>query len=206
MGTTERKEREKHQRRQLILDAAQHLFVEQGFEKVSMRNIAEATHYSATAVYHYFADKNALLYALQSRAFERLAQQAEPVGEIASPVERLRALGHIYLRFASENPELFELMFLMSSPIEAVRVPGGPATWSSGQAAFDRMVQVMRYGIEQGVFAYPDAELIALVAWGQLHGLAALALRKRLSIFPEARRGALIEEAIELFIELVSKK
>ena len=206
MATAERKQREKEQRQQLILDAAQRLFIEQGFGKVSMRNIAEATEYSATAVYHYFADKNALLYALQNRAFERLAQQAAPVGEIASPVERLRALGHIYLRFAAEHPELFELMFLMTSPMEAVRAQGGSAPWTSGRAAFDHLVQVIQYGIDAGVFPYSDAELVALMAWAQLHGLAALALRKRLLIFPEARRSTIIEEAMELFIQLVSKR
>ena len=205
MGATERKQREKEQRQQLILDAAQRLFTEQGFSKVSLRNIAEATEYSTTAVYHYFADKNELLYALQNRAFERLAQQAEPVGEIASPVERLRALGHTYLRFAAEHPELFDLMFLMPSPVEAVRTQGGAASWTSGRAAFDRMVQVIQYGIDAGAFPYADAELVALLAWAQLHGLAALALRKRLVIFPEARRAVIIEEAMELFIQLVSK-
>lgn len=205
MGAAERKKREKEERQQLILDAAQRLFIEQGFGKVSMRNIAEATEYSATAVYHYFADKNELLYALQNRAFERLARQAAPVTEITSPVERLRALGHLYLRFAAENPELFDLMFLMTSPMEAVRAQGGAAAWTSGRAAFDCMVQVIQYGIDAGVFPYADAELVALVAWAQLHGLAALALRKRLLIFPEARRAVIIEEAMELFVQLVSR-
>lgn len=205
MGTAERKQREREKRQQLILDAAQRLFIEQGFAKVSMRNIAEATEYSATAVYHYFADKNALLYALQSRAFERLAQQAEAVGAITSPVERLRALGHLYLRFAAEQPELFDLMFLMPHPQGAGPQSESSASWTSGRAAFDCMVQVMQYGIEAGSFPYPDAEVVALMAWGQLHGLAALVLRKRVHIFPEARRTGIIDEALELFITLVSK-
>lgn len=203
MGAAERKKREKGQRQQLILDAAQRLFTEQGFEKVSMRNIAEVTEYSPTAVYHYFTDKNELLYALQNRAFERLAERAESVVLIESPVERLRALGHIYLNFAAEHPDLFDLMFLISSPMEAVRMQEGQATWTSGRAAFDCMVQVIQYGIDVGVFTYPDAELVALLAWGQLHGLAALALRKRLLIFPENRRSTIIEEAMELFIKIV---
>jgi len=205
MGVTERKQREREQRQQLLLDAAQRLFVEQGFEKVSMRNIAEATEYSATAVYHYFKDKNALLYALQNRAFEHLAQQAAPVGEIAEPVARLRALGYLYLRFAAEHPELFELMFLMTNPMEAVQAQDGHVAWTSGRAAFDCMVQVIQYGIDAGVFPHSDAELVALMAWAQLHGLAALALRKRLLIFPEARRAVMLEEAMELFIQLISK-
>lgn len=206
MGVIERKQREKEERQQLILDAAQRLFTEQGFEKVSMRNIAEATQYSPTAVYHYFADKNELLYALQNRAFERLGEQAESVVDIDGPVARLRALGHIYLNFAAEHPELFDLMFLMTSPMQAVRANEGHAPWVSGRAAFDRMVQVIQYGIDGGVFPYADAELVALVAWGQLHGLAALALRKRLLIFPEARQSLIIEEAMELFIKMLSRE
>lgn len=205
MGVTERKQREKEQRQQLILDAAQRLFTEQGFEKVSMRNIAEATEYSSTAVYHYFADKNELLYALQNRAFARLAERAESVVEIEGPVARLRALGHIYLNFAAEHPALFDLMFLMTSPMNTVQANGSHASWTSGRAAFDCMVQVIQYGIDEGVFPYPDAELVALVAWGQLHGLAALALRKRLLIFPTARHSVIIEEAMELFIKMVSR-
>jgi hypothetical protein len=142
---------------------------------------------------------------LQNRAFEHLAKRAESVVFIESPAERLRALGHIYLSFAAENPELFDLMFLITSPMEAVRVQGGHATWTSGRAAFDCMVQVIQYGIDAGAFSYPDAELVSLVAWGQLHGLAALALRKRLLIFPEDRRSTIIEEAMELFVQMVSK-
>ncbi|CAN5278202.1 TetR/AcrR family transcriptional regulator [soil metagenome] len=205
MGSKERKHREKEERQHLILDAAERLFIEQGFSKVSMRNIAEATQYSATAVYHYFTDKNALLFALQNRTFERLAQQAQPVGLVASPVDRLRALGYVYLHFAADNPELFELMFMMGSPLVATGTADEPASWTSGRAAFDHMVAVIQYGIDAGVFHPSDAELVALVAWAQLHGLATLALRKRLLIFPEARRAVIIDEALELFVKLVSQ-
>ena len=51
-----------------------------------------------------------------------------------------------------------------------------------------------------------DAEVVALMAWGQLHGLATLVLRKRLLIFPQTRRAAIIEEALELFVRLVGNQ
>lgn len=204
MGITERKVREKNERRQAILAAAQHLFNEQGFEKVSMRNIAEAIEYSPATIYLYFKDKNELLFALQNQAFGQLAQAFESVFTIEHPAERLRAVGHKYLEFAFEHPELFELMFIMNGPMEAVAARGETIPWASGRAAFDRVVQVMQHGIDAGVFTRTDnAETAALMVWSQVHGLATLYLRKRMMIFPEARRHAIMEEAMHLFTQVL---
>ncbi len=199
MGIIERKEREKTERRQAILAAAQRLFNEQGFEKVSMRNIAEAIEYSPATIYLHFTDKNELLFALQNQAFGQLRQAFESVFTIEHPAERLQAVGHKYLAFAFEHPELFELMFILNGPMEAVEARGEAAPWASGRAAFDRVVQVMQQGMDAGVFQCADAETAALMVWSQVHGLAALFLRKRLVIFPEERRQTLMEEAMKLF-------
>lgn len=205
MGIAERKVREKTERRQAILDAAQRLFNEEGFEKVSMRNIAEAIEYSPATIYLYFKDKNELLFALQNQAFGQLAQAFESVFMIEHPAERLRAVGHKYLEFAFEHPELFELMFIMTGPMEAVEACGETTHWASGRAAFDRVVQVMQQGIDAGVFTRTkDAETAALMAWSQVHGLATLYLRKRMMIFPEARRQAIMEEAMDLFTKVLA--
>ncbi|GAB3573070.1 TetR/AcrR family transcriptional regulator [Hymenobacter daeguensis] len=199
VGITERKEREKTERRQAILAAAQHLFNEQGFEKVSMRNIAEAIEYSPATIYLYFKDKNELLFALQNQAFGQLKHAFDSVFDIEPPAERLKAIGHQYLQFAFEHPELFELMFIMNGPMEAVQARGEAEPWASGRAAFDRVVQVMQQGMEAGVFHCNDAETAALMVWSQVHGLAALFLRKRLMIFSEQRRLSIMDEAMDLF-------
>ena len=57
MGVTERRERERQAVRQEILDAARALFIEEGYEKTSMRKIAEKIEYSPTTIYLYFKDK-----------------------------------------------------------------------------------------------------------------------------------------------------
>lgn len=203
MGIAERKKRDKMERRQAILDAAQHLFIEQGFEKVSMRNIADAIEYSPATIYLYFKDKNELLFALQNQAFGRLAQEFESVFTIQHPAERLSAIGHKYLAFAFEHPELFELMFVMNGPMEAVQARGEAQPWASGRAAFDRVVRVMQDGIDAGVFHSSDAEAAAMMVWAQVHGLAALFLSKRLMIFSEERRQTIMEEAMNLFNQVL---
>jgi len=58
MGLKERKERDKLEMKDRILQSAHQLFVEKGFEQVSIRNIAEAIEYSPATIYLYFKDKD----------------------------------------------------------------------------------------------------------------------------------------------------
>ena len=58
MGIAERKEKQKLDIRNAILEASRKLIVEEGFEKVTMRKIADLIEYSPTTVYLYFKDKN----------------------------------------------------------------------------------------------------------------------------------------------------
>ena len=83
------------------------------------------------------------------------------------------------------------------------RDPRETMPWASGRAAFNRVVQVMQQGIGAGVFHYPDAKSAALMVWSQVHGMAALFLRKRLMIFPEERRHTIMEEAMTLFMKVL---
>ena len=63
MGVKERREREKLETRDLILEAARELFANEGYEGVSMRKLAEKIEYSPTAIYVHFADKEELFRA-----------------------------------------------------------------------------------------------------------------------------------------------
>jgi len=60
MGVKERREREKTETREIILDAARELFLAEGYEGVSMRKVAEKIEYSPTAIYIHFKDKDDL--------------------------------------------------------------------------------------------------------------------------------------------------
>ena len=72
MGVTERREREREEVRTKILDAARDLFTSEGYEKVTMRRIAEAIEYSPTAIYLHFEDKEDLVLALCRQDFGKL--------------------------------------------------------------------------------------------------------------------------------------
>ena len=120
MGILERKERDKEEMRRKIMDASRQLFLEQGFEKTSIRNIADAIEYSPATIYLYYKDKNELLFALHEEAFVKLMQELSVVMKVQDPFERLVEMGRQYIKFAVENPELYDLMFIMIAPMETL--------------------------------------------------------------------------------------
>src|SRR5689334_19801414 len=116
MGPKQRREREKEEVKQKILDAARELFVEDGYEAVSMRKIAERIEYSPTAIYLHFQDKDALFEELCGSDFRTLAREFVAFAQIRDPIERLRASGLAYVDFALSHPQHYRLMFMTPTP------------------------------------------------------------------------------------------
>src|ERR1043165_5647478 len=102
MGTTERKAREKEELKALILKAARKLFVEKGIGQTTIRNIADAIDYSVGTVYVYFRDKNEILHALHTQSFAELSGQFKILYNVKDPMERLRAMGKVYITYDLE--------------------------------------------------------------------------------------------------------
>lgn len=203
MGIIERKEREREEMRKLILDAAQKLFLTDGFEKVSIRNIADVIEYSPATIYLYYKDKNELFFALHQIAFTKLIEEFAPIAQVEQPMDKLIEMGKLYLRFAFENPELYDLMFIMIAPIETLECRED--VWEDGHHAFDILQQVVQACIDTGNIKHSDAKRAALMIWSTVHGLAALFLRRRLSMFDEEQPEVLINEAFSLFIDTIKK-
>src|ERR1700757_2609359 len=116
MGVRERREREKSETRDKILDAARELFVSEGYEGVSMRKVAEKIEYSPTAIYVHFHDKQELFLELCHADFRRLAESFAQLAKITDPIERLRRIGRAYIEFGLENPNHYRMMFMTAHP------------------------------------------------------------------------------------------
>src|SRR4026208_1121175 len=87
MGITERREREREKVRRKILDAARELFENEGYDKVTMRRIAEAIEYSPTTIYLHFEDKDDLVRALCNEDFARLLEALSLIPPAADPID-----------------------------------------------------------------------------------------------------------------------
>ena len=93
-------------------DAALDLLETTSAPKISLREVARRAGVSHNAPYHHFGDRAALLSALGVRGMAALlAAQEEAVASASNPVERVRALGLAYIRYAAAHPQTFALVF-----------------------------------------------------------------------------------------------
>ena len=100
--------------RRLILDEARHLMISQGYHSLSMRKIASKAGCSATSIYLYFSNKDDLLHALIEEGFEKLREiLVATAASEKDPLPRIEALCRKYVQFGLENPEYYEVMFLL---------------------------------------------------------------------------------------------
>src|SRR5689334_25167321 len=111
MGVKERRQREKTQVREKILDAALEFFAREGVEGVTMRALADAIEYSPPVIYAHFRDKDAIIEELCYRQLRAFAKAFSTFGAL-DPVERLRQIGYVYTDFATEHPSHFRFLFL----------------------------------------------------------------------------------------------
>ena len=110
-----RRQRQKAETRQAILDAARELFVTNGVAATTMRAIAAKIGYTPTAIYHHFRDKDALIAELCMADFTSLDQTMNKIGRIEEPIERLRRMAMAYTDVALDNTSQYRFMFMTSS-------------------------------------------------------------------------------------------
>jgi AcrR family transcriptional regulator len=183
MTPAERREAAKAALREQILDASRRLFAEHGFAQVTMRRIAQEIGYSATTIYLHFPDKVALMRELCTRDFQALQQGFLGALAVADPVERIRAIGIAYVRFAGTHPHHYRLMFmtgLQDAEAEEMVRESTIAQGDPSQDAYALLVDLVRAAQAAGRLrkAKGDPHRTAQVLWAGLHGVIALHLDK----------------------------
>jgi AcrR family transcriptional regulator len=201
MGTAERRERERHETRTKILDAARELFAELGYEAVTMRKVAERVEYSPTAIYFHFKDKDALIRELCEIDFGALAQQFRKIAREKDPIERLRKIGHAYVAFGIEFPNHYRLMFMTPRPPVAHTKEYEAATRGNPEEdAYAFLTTTVKDGIDAGRFRpeLKDVELVSQVVWAGTHGAISLSIAKCNDDWVEMRP---VKKTAELIID-----
>jgi AcrR family transcriptional regulator len=180
MGVKERREREKLEIRDLILDAARELFISEGYEGVSMRKVADRIEYSPTAIYLHFADKQELFRELCHQDFAALAEQLNVLAQHPDPVERLRQTGFAYIQFGLHYPNHYKLMFMTVHPSADLGPKDREVKGNPEKDAYAMLRRLVQQGIDAGVFReqYRDAELISQTLWAGVHGVISLEIAK----------------------------
>ena len=155
-----------------LLDTAIAQLREQGAEDLSLRALARAVGVSQTAPYRHFGDKGELLAAMATRGYRELLAALESAGRRAggSPADQLVAFAHAYVAYAADNPQLFKLMFgPAAQPVERY-----PELRDASRETFLLVQQILRAGMDAGLFREQDVTYLANAAWAGIHVLATL--------------------------------
>lgn len=203
MAVKQRREREKENLRQEILDAAREMFASEGYKNVSMRKIADKIEYSPTTIYLYFKDKSDLLHQICEETFGKLARRLEQI--TANEQDALAALRkglRAYIEFGLEHPNHYEVTFI-TPLIENIETDESSFESSLGQRAFGFLKKGVAESIAAGQIENGDVDLISQTLWAGIHGLTSLLIGH--SDFPFVERQKLIDSLIDTLINGLKK-
>lgn len=166
------------QLRDELLDAAEGLLVEHGsMDAVSVRAIADRVGVTPPSLYLHFDDKDDLFFAVCDRRFadfEKVLREArDAVGD--DPIDRLLAMGRAYVRYGSDRPEHYEIIF---GPRAQDVVGDRSLEDSAGMRAFGMLVEAVGAGIAAGALRDGDPWLTSMTIWSAVHGAVMLLLSK----------------------------
>jgi len=180
MGVRERREREKSETRDKILDAARELFISEGYEGVSMRRVADMIEYSPTAIYVHFADKEELFRELCHRDYARLAEVLQGSVATPDPIDRLRQIGASYVEFGTQYPNHYKFMFMTPQPGHEMDEVDREVRGNPEKDAYAFLKWAVQQAIAAGCFreGTNDAELISQTLWASVHGVISLQIAK----------------------------
>ena len=162
----------------MILQASMKLFINEGFEKVTIRKIANIIEYSPTTIYLYFKDKNEILFALCEEGFIKFEALNKNLSEIKNPLVRLHKMGENYVGFGLQHPEYYDLMFIENAPMDKLAQMNG-GKWIHGDRALDLLRSIIKECMASKIIRKGDVDSVTMAVWGMVHGLVSLAIRKR---------------------------
>ena len=202
MSIAERRENDRQKMRDRILETAMKLFLKEGFERVTLRSIAQAIEYSPATIYLYFKDKNEILFALQTIGFEKLIKEQAAVMTVKDPWNRLRKHGKVYTAFALKNPEYYDLMFIMRGPAKKMK----EENWEAGRRSYGFLRENVKECMDTGYLRKANIDVATFAFWSLTHGVASLIIRERGIMFPQERLHDILEGALDFVMTSMTVK
>ena len=174
MGIIERKEREKEQRRNEIIDAAEKVFFDKGVDNATMDAVAEIAELSKGTLYLYFKNKEDLHFAICMRGLTILKQELE---NVISPqrtiIENLIHVGFAFVKFARINADYFKVLsHFEGKSNEECHVEH---KHTEKDEVMELLVNLIEKGIEEGTIRKEiNPNVVAHILWAQTTGVLQL--------------------------------
>jgi len=210
MGVNERKEREKEQRRNDIIDAAEKLFFKKGINNVSMEDVANEAELSKGTLYLYFKSKEELHWAIMKRGFFIMGDDmAKAIHDEKNGYENLIALGQAFIQFTIDQKNYFEAILFFEGK-DFQKMDMDPCHFE--EFFKNSPVKLLHEQVEKGI---ADGSLrtdysvnaLATTLWAQTLGLMQVITKKK-EVFEmyEMKREDLIQSHLEILTNGIKNK
>jgi AcrR family transcriptional regulator len=180
--------------RELILKAATELIESNGLAGLSAREIARRIGYSPGTLYNVFDNLDDLLLTIEARLLDRLAERLAEVPDSGPAEEHVQRLAEVYLRFTSENPRLWNLLFEHHMP-----------TGRDIPAWYRMKLDGLMARIEEALAPVLDSDpagrhRAARVLWAGVHGITSLSTADKLSNITSDAAGPLVRDLVSTYL------
>jgi AcrR family transcriptional regulator len=161
-----------------LLQAGLELLREDGTDGVTLRKVARRAGVSHAAPYHHFPDKARLIETLAIQSFGDFTRTLQKAWDTTPgpSLNRLRAIGVAYVRYALEHPAEFRLMNRPELRRSKQEDQDATSIDEAARAPYGVLLHGIRSCQEEGLMPAGDPEAFALTAWSLVHGLAVLAM------------------------------
>jgi TetR/AcrR family transcriptional regulator len=209
MGVEERKERERQARREAIMASAQELFFAKGFNPTTMDEIAQRAELSKGALYLYFASKEELYVSVMNEGLAILFDRMEEAfKQDLPPDQMIRRLGEVRYRYYLDYREYYRIFFFLEHKDVVRQLPRELIQDNLEKAIhrFQRFIEVIQQGIDQGLFASVDPRKAAAAFFGAINGVLFLFEEELSKEVVGTDVEQMVFYTIDLFIEALKKR
>lgn len=192
----ERREEEKERRRAEIVDAAERLYAELGWDAVTMERVAKSARLSRALIYVYFQDKSDLLLAIAERALAELRERfIAAAASQTSGLDKVQSIGRAYVLFQQEMPYRFDACSRFHAH-QAAGQPTDDACAAAGDAVIAVIVEALMQGQADGSIRKDigNPAQVCVMLWAFTHGLIQIGTNKTQEI---ARLGIEVSQLME---------
>ena len=189
METQSTRAQHKEQFRKQILSGAREMFVQEGYERFSMRKLASKIGCSAGGLYLYFENKEELFQTLVEETFQRLTTLLTGLcsrNEGKDPIELLKKALYTYVDFGLRNANDYRFTFLLSQPTEqeCAKIPPPVAV----------LGKIVERCSEEGRLRDVHPEVVTQALWASVHGITSLFIQR--PSYPWAEKAKVAEHLI----------
>ncbi|HPG40602.1 MAG TPA: TetR/AcrR family transcriptional regulator [bacterium] len=181
MGIQERREREKEQRKNAILDAAERVFFSKGVTAATMDDVADEAELSKGTLYLYFTSKQELYLGIHHRGFDLMENLfIKAVKNKKTGLEKIKAVGEAYFKFACEYPDHYKaIMYFENTGMDFTEQNFfSDHLKNHGHKVMQFVENLIREGIQDGSINNSlDAEKLAYLLWGQTSGIIQIVMK-----------------------------